>query len=287
MSGVSWSGWQQLEPVWQPSPAVFRETLGGGQAFRWKDCGDYWEGVWATHCARLRWQAGGIEASAMEAATLAALPHYLALDLDLERLTSQLPWCSDAVLAVALQRWPGLRILRQPFAETLLAFLCSSTKRISQISLLCETLASRFGKSIACGQRALPDWPTLATLPEAVLRSTGIGYRARYIQQTAQVLAAHPEWLEEVEQLPYPEAKAQLLALPGVGEKIADCVLLFGGGHLEAFPVDTWVLKAMARLYGLAGWKPSQVAQFGRLHFGPYAGYAQQLLFAGERSALN
>ena len=83
--------------------------------------------------------------------------------------------------------------------------------------------------------------------------------------------------------MPYPAAKARLLELPGVGEKVADCVLLFGAGKLEAFPVDTWVLKSLARRYGLDDWKPAQVAHFGRTHFGPLAGLAQQYLFAWER----
>ena len=61
-------------------------------------------------------------------------------------------------------------------------------------------------------------------------------------------------------------------------------LLLFGAGRLEAFPVDVWILRAMANRYGLHGWKPAQVAQFGRLHFGPHAGLAQQFLFAFERS---
>ena len=84
--------------------------------------------------------------------------------------------------------------------------------------------------------------------------------------------------------LPYAPAKQRLLTLPGVGEKIADCVLLFGLGHPEAFPVDTWMIKAMTRRYGLDGWSPSQVAHFGRVHYGRTAGLAQQLLFAWERS---
>ena len=78
-------------------------------------------------------------------------------------------------------------------------------------------------------------------------------------------------------------AKARLMELPGVGEKVADCVLLFGAGRLEAFPVDTWILKSLARRYHLTGWKPAQVAHFGRTHFGPLAGLAQQYLFAWER----
>lgn len=81
----------------------------------------------------------------------------------------------------------------------------------------------------------------------------------------------------------YAEARARLALLPGVGEKIADCVLLFGAGRLEAFPVDVWILKTMAARYGLAGWRPAQLAQFGRVHFGPLAGLAQQFLFAYER----
>jgi N-glycosylase/DNA lyase len=129
----------------------------------------------------------------------------------------------------------------------------------------------------------LPTWPELAAIPERDLRACQLGFRARFIHQTARFLAQHPGWLDETEHLPYAEAKARLLALPGVGEKIADCVLLFGAGKLDAFPVDTWILKSLARRYGLDGWKPAQVAQFGRAHFGPLAGLAQQYLFAWER----
>ncbi len=131
--------------------------------------------------------------------------------------------------------------------------------------------------------RRLPTWPELAQISEADLRACQLGFRARFIHQTAQFLAAHPGWLEETEHLPYAAAKERLCTLPGVGEKIADCVLLFGAGRLEAFPVDTWILKALARRYGLDDWKPAQVAQFGRAHFGPLAGLAQQFLFAWER----
>jgi len=74
------------------------------------------------------------------------------------------------------------------------------------------------------------------------------------------------------------------MELPGVGAKVADCVLLFGAGKLEAFPVDTWILKAMAKRYDLTGWKPDQITHFGRQHFGPLAGLAQQYLFAYERA---
>ena len=123
----------------------------------------------------------------------------------------------------------------------------------------------------------------MKTIPEADLRACLLGFRARYIHDTAQFLTQRPGWLDETELLPYAAAKARLIELPGVGEKVADCVLLFGACKLEAFPVDTWILKALARRYQLDGWKPAQVAQFGRAHFGPLAGYAQQFLFSWER----
>ena len=91
-------------------------------------------------------------------------------------------------------------------------------------------------------------------------------------------------FLPLVGRLPYGEARMKLCQLPGVGEKIADCVLLFGFNRLEAFPVDTWILKAMRRHYKVGNASPRQAARFGRTHFGESAGLAQQFLFAWERN---
>jgi N-glycosylase/DNA lyase len=181
--------------------------------------------------------------------------------------------------------FPGLRILRQPFGETLLGFVCSATKQIPQIKQMQALLATRHGRALPDGSRALPTWTELAAVPEADLRACALGFRARHIAAIARFLAENPGWLDATEHAPYPEAKTRLLTLQGVGEKVADCVLLFGAGRLEAFPVDTWILKALARRYDLADWKPAQVAHFGRTHFGPQAGLAQQYLFAYERAA--
>ena len=202
---------------------------------------------------------------------------------EIDTLIDCLPRRSDPVLAAALAACPGLILLRQPLGETLLAFLCSSTKQIVQIKQICEKLAASFGDQIAPGIHALPDWERLARASENELRACALGFRARYVRETAFFLAGRPGWLERTTALPYPEAKAALMELPGVGAKVADCVLLFGAQRLEAFPVDVWILKALAHRYGLQGWKPAQLAQFGRMHFGPLAGLAQQYLFAYER----
>jgi len=285
---VSGSAWQPLAGLPPLSPAVLAEMVDGGQAFRWQRAADdTWTGVWSDNVAQLRLVPSGIvewRAPRPIATRVAkALPHYLGMDAPFAALTDALPWRSDGHLARCVEAFPGLRLLRQPFGETLLGFLCSATKQIVQIKQMVALLAQRHGTPIVTTISRLPTWPELARIPEAELRACLLGFRARYIAETARFLAAHPGWLEETENLPYAAAKERLCSLPGVGEKVADCVLLFGAGRLEAFPVDVWILKTLARRYGLEGWKPAPLAQFGRAHFGRGAGLAQQFLFAWER----
>jgi N-glycosylase/DNA lyase len=285
-----WTEWHPLRGAGAPGEGVLEEMLDGGQAFRWHRQGAEWTGQWGAHLARLRrGPADTVEWSAPQGflePTRAALAHYLDLERDPRELADALPWRSDPHLARCLEAFPGLRLLRQPFGETLLCFLCSATKQIVQIKQMVARLAERVGRPWgpeAPGRHCLPAWEAIAAATEPALRACGLGFRARHIHRTAQFLAAHPGWLEAAAAAPYPQARDRLCELPGVGEKVADCVLLFGAGRLEAFPVDVWILRAMERRYGLAGWKPAQVAHFGRVHFGARAGLAQQYLFAWER----
>ncbi len=327
MPPPAWTPWAPLTDAPPYTAAGLREQLDGGQAFRWHHdpATDTWTGQWSTHLARLRLSpppspsplaprlphphsprpspraprpsspSPSLEVSLptpTAAHTLPALRHYLALDDKSHAATAaSLPLATDPHLATCHALHPHLRILRQPFGETLLGFLCSATKQIPQIKHMLALLAEHLGSPLlpTCNViryklHALPTWPQLAAASETDLRACKLGFRARTIKQTADLLAADPTWLDETATLPYAAAKTRLLTLPGVGEKIADCVALFGLGHPEAFPVDTWMLKAMARRYGLTDWSPAQVAHFGRVHYGPTAGLAQQLLFAWERT---
>ncbi len=309
MKAAAWTDWQPLAG-WNPSAAVLAETIDGGQSFGWyRTEADVWTGRWLSHVVQLRLHGERLEWRALPGTRESDLRHYLGHETDWTLANDSLPWRSDAHLAQCIAAFPGLRILRQPFGETLLGFLCSATKQIVQIKQMMALLAERHGAPLnrdewrassadasraasmlqrdsallaACLHR-LPTWAELATIPEAELRQCLLGFRARYISETAKFIARRPGWLEETEHAPYAAAKARLLELPGVGEKVADCVLLFGAGRLEAFPVDTWVLKSLARRYDLVGWKPAQVAHFGRTHFASFAGVAQQYLFAWER----
>jgi N-glycosylase/DNA lyase len=303
-SSLVWSDWQPLaqgdwgEPATRPADgstpptlraaAVLAEVLDGGQAFRWVHTQDgLWQGVWSDCVARLKpVDGGGLAWSAPQSlagVVAQKLPAYLGSEVNFTRLADGLPWRSDAHLARCLEAFRGLRLLRQPLGETLLAFLCSSTKQIVQIRQMVELLARRHGREIAPGFHRLPTWTELAAVSEEDLRGCLLGFRARYVRQTAQFLAERPDWLDQVEKLPYGDAKRQLRELSGVGEKVADCVLLFGAGRYQAFPVDVWIIKALEARYGLEGWAPQQIALFGRTHFGPNAGLAQQYLFAWER----
>ena len=316
-SDSSWSDWKPVPGAPTLTPATLAELIDGGQAFRWQTRPDRtWLGIWSDCVVSLRLDPTGVllwSAPAPLAARVSTeLPLYL-FGHDTRAALDALPWRSDPHLACCLAAFPGLTILRQPFGETLLGFLCSATKQIVQIKQMISLLAEHHGtplslekkspppdpvchllsdkldrtsnsKNEAISRNRLPNWAELTAVPEVKLRACLLGFRARYIHQTSQFLAAHPGWLEETERLPYAAAKARLCELPGVGEKVADCALLFGAGKLEAFPVDTWIIKAMARRYGLVGWKPAQIAHFGRTHFGAHAGLAQQYLFAYERA---
>ena len=312
-SALSWSEWTPVQGASPLTPSTLAELVDGGQAFRWqREPAGSWLGLWNDCIVRLKLDPTGAlswsaPASCADRAA-AALPSYL-FGHDTAAAHDRLPWRSDPHLARCLAAFPGLTILRQPFGETLLGFLCSATKQIVQIKQMIALLAERHGTPIlpptrpevchllsdklplsvpaqkeSIPQNRLPTWTELAAIPEADLRACLLGFRARYIHQTAQFITAHPGWLEETEAAPYAVAKSRLCELPGVGEKVADCVLLFGAGKLEAFPVDTWIIKAMARRYGLDRWTPAQIAHFGRIHFGAHAGLAQQYLFAYERA---
>jgi len=293
-----WSDWKPLTSLPALSERVLGELIDGGQAFRWNRQPDgSFLGVWSDCIAQLKHTSSGIMWRApgeLASRVARALPTYLGADSTFTPLIDTLPWRSDAHLANCLTAFPGLRILRQPFGETLLCFLCSATKQIVQIKQMTALLAQRHGAPIAqvhIGEggpvvmHRLPTWRELADVPEKELRACLLGFRARFIHGAAKFLSDHPGWFDETEMLPYAAAKERLCSLPGVGEKVADCVLLFGAGRMEAFPVDVWILKTLATRYGLQGWKPAQVAHFGRAHFGPAAGLAQQFLFAYERAA--
>ena len=287
MAAAEWTSWRPLRLAEDVPAGLLAEQLDGGQSFRWKGEPDgSWAGVFGSTVAALRAGPQGLEWRGLrgESRTEAALRAYLDAEGAQARLAEALPWRSDPVLRAAREAYAGLRILRQDPHEALIGFLCSSNKRILQIRMMVAALATRLGETLGGGFHAMPTWHAIAAADEAELRACSLGYRAAYLRGVAKRLLGRPRWAEEFAALPTPALLEELQSLPGVGPKVAACVALFGFGRLESFPVDTWVVQALADAYGLRGWKPAQLEQFGRAHFGEAAGLAQQYLFSAARN---
>jgi N-glycosylase/DNA lyase len=212
------------------------------------------------------------------------LRHYLQLDVNLTEVLAAFPQ-EDVALQEAVRACAGLRLLRQEPWECLASFICSSTKQISQIEQIVVLLCRRFGEALAvpAGEEpghSFPGYARLAEISESDLRGCKLGFRAPYLRGTAQMLAAGEVDLGRLGRLPLEEARTELMKLPGVGMKIADCVLLFAYGFAEAFPVDVWIQRALRRHYfPRRSVSPARLRRFIAGHFGPHAGYAQQYLF--------
>jgi N-glycosylase/DNA lyase len=259
-------------------------TLESGQAFRWNFLDGAWIGIIGNHWVRLRSDDFSITAEAAQP-TLDWhwLTHYLQLDLDLAAITMTFP--DDEPMRAAVTACRGLRLLRQDPWECLASFILSSTKQIVQIRQIVSLLCERFGEPVHAAPEhapafAFPSASRLVRATEAEMRACKMGFRAPYLLETARLVAEGKIDLERLRKLPVELARDELLKLPGVGRKIADCVLLFAYGFQAAFPVDVWVMKALQKLYfPRRRAKAKRLRHFSETHFSPNAGYAQQYLF--------
>jgi N-glycosylase/DNA lyase len=175
--------------------------------------------------------------------------------------------------------------LRQDPWECLASFILSSTKQIVQIRQIIAALCEQFGEPVGspegrAPQFAFPSARRIAGASEAELRACKMGFRAPYLLASARMVGAGEIDLSALARLGCNDARAELERLPGVGRKIADCVLLFAYGFQDAFPVDVWVMKALRQLYfPRRRVRLPRLHRFAASHFGPHAGYAQQYLF--------
>ena len=207
---------------------------------------------------------------------------YLDLERDYGGIKALL--AADPVMAEAISHGPGIRILRQDKWETLVSFILSQNSNIPRIKKSVELLCSRFGPQVGeyAGQPrfGMPGPETLAALTAEALADCRLGYRTGYLLETARAVAADGgARLAATAHMPSEEAYAYLLGLPGVGPKVANCVLLFSMEGRDRFPIDVWVRRAMHRLYGIAEKDTEKMAAFARETFGEHGGLAQQYLF--------
>lgn len=259
-------------------------TLESGQAFRWNAVDGGWNGVIHNRWVRLRADEFSITAEAAQPVSdWNWLANYLQVNLDFRAVVVTFP--DDEPIHAAVNACRGLRLLRQEPWECLASFILSSTKQIVQIRQIVSLLCERFGEPLAAGAPYTPVFgfpppARLARATEAELRACKMGFRAPYLLETARSIVEGKIDLEKLRQLSVEIAREELVQLPGVGRKIADCVLLFAYGFQSAFPVDVWVIKALQKLYfPKRRASAKRLRHFSETHFGPNAGYAQQYLF--------
>ncbi len=265
-------------------------TLGCGQVFHWRRAGAGYAGAIGetpVYVERRR------EEILVTAGCEALVERYFALDHPLAEIYASFP--DDPAMREALEVCSGLRIIRQPLWECLATFITSALKQVGHIAQISHCLRERFGRQVGRagtgGIFAYPDAARIAALEEADLRACGLGFRARSLLETARELVAHAsehgaDRLEELRGLDRPAALAALCKFRGVGTKVANCVLLFGYGHLDAFPIDVWIERVLRERYfaDRPDTPAGRLQEFADTYFGRYGGYAQQYFFHQART---
>jgi N-glycosylase/DNA lyase len=272
-------------------------TLCCGQVFRWDKKSEWWYGVVGNKVLKVRQTNTELEFANADAKFI---EHYFGLDNDLEEILEGIG--KDEHILEALREFWGLRIIRQDPWECLISYICATYKSIAAIKQMLRRLSEKFGEKKTldgCDYYTFPTPEKLANATDNSLAACGLGYRARYVLETSKKICEGEFDLEALRKMPYPQARKALCALSGVGSKVADCILLFSLGKLDAFPVDVWVKRAILNYY--ANQFPEEFIQkishnrsfsnagyerlniFGRNYFGKYAGYAQEYLYHYER----
>lgn len=256
-------------------------TLDSGQFFRWtREHDGTFAVVRGPVLFRVRQEGDVLRAEGADAGLLA---EFFALDHDLETIERILR--RDRVLRPAVDACRGLRLLRQDPWECTAAFITSIASNIPRITRNVADMAAAAGVPLQLGTSKAVSFPRPAEMPdEAALRRMRLGFRAGYLARAARLAASG--LLDDVGRQESAEARRTLMILPGVAEKVADCVLLFAYGRLERFPVDTWIRKTMRKLF-FKGRKvvDEQIRAFAADRWEGLAGYAQQYLFHWSRSA--
>jgi N-glycosylase/DNA lyase len=258
-------------------------TLDSGQVFHWEKCGNGYAGTIGPNGVYLEQRRKRLFFSGVTARIIA---NYFALDHPLAEICRSFP--DDPAMTAARDFCRGLRIIRQPRWECLATFITSSMKQVAHIRQISRTLRARYGKRqpvIDCEVRSFPPPNRIAKLTEQDLRACALGYRAKNLLATARLVASGDADLEQWSEFSDELLRARLCELPGVGAKVANCVMLFAYERLRAFPIDVWIERVLKQKYfpGKRNVTATQLRAFCATYFGEHGGYAQQYLFHHAR----
>ncbi len=261
-------------------------SINSGQVFLWKKNKEFWKGVNGDDVLSID-KNGNINS-------------YQNFKIDFFRQNDNLEKIiksisKDKTVKMAVKKFQGLRILRQDPFQCLISFIISSNSNIPKIKNNLENISKKFGKKIKFQNQEFFLFPNPKKLAKASINeitSCGVGYRAKFIKEAAKIIDLKEIDFDYLKKCDYQDAKENICQIPGVGGKVADCVLLFSLDKLEAVPLDRWIIRILEKYY-LKKFeittKTITEKQYNILHkkivdyFGPYAGYSQQFLFKMER----
>jgi len=261
-------------------------SINSGQVFLWKRDGNHWYGINGQDILKIS-NSGRIK-SYQNIKT-----DFFRKNDNLEKIIKSIS--KDKTTKMAVSRYIGLRILEQDPFQCLISFIVSSNSNIQKIKISLENLSKKFGIKAEFQNKEFflfPKPAKLAKAPINEIKSCGVGYRARFIKEAANMTLLKKIDFEYLKKCNYQDAKEEICLIPGVGNKVADCVLLFSLNKLEAFPLDRWMIRILEKYYSdqfQLETKTITEKQYSILHekivnhFGPFAGYAQQFLFKMER----
>ena len=261
-------------------------SINSGQVFLWRKNGNYWYGINGQDILKIS-NSGSIK-SYQNIKT-----DFFRKKDNIEKIIKSIS--KDSITKKAVKQYAGLRILEQDPFQCLISFITSSNSNIQKIKSSLEKMSKKFGVKVKFDNQEFFLFPKPEKLANASIneiKSCGVGYRARFIKEAANRIVLEKINFEYLKKTNYQNAKDEICLIPGVGNKVADCVLLFSLNKLESFPLDRWMIRILEKYYSdkfQLETKTITEKQYGILHekivnhFGPYAGYSQQFLFKMER----
>ena len=261
-------------------------SINSGQVFLWEKQGSDWYGIDGQDVLKIN--KNGVIKSIRNLKT-----DFFRKNDNIQEIIKSIS--KDKTVKEAVKEYEGLRLFRQDPFQCLISFIISSNSNIQKIKNSLEKITKKFGKKVKIQNKEFflfpePEKLAIATIDE--IKSCGVGYRAPFIKEAAKMVILKKIDFEYLKKCNYHEAKKNICLVPGIGNKVADCIMLFSLNKLESFPLDTWMIKILEKYYSKEfkiETKTITQKQYELLHekivnyFGPYCGYAQQYLFKMER----
>lgn len=286
-------------------------TVNSGQMFLWENYKNSWYGVYKSHILKFSLDHKNSSKGTYDHLYFDSLPELdnwqqlvFRLDDDVNYISSCLT--NDNMISQLFKKYSGLWLMRQDPFQCMISFACSSNTNIPMIRRMLKNLCRKFGIKREIDEKKFFTFPTTKSLAKASineLSSCGIGYRAKTIKSLTEKIIIGTLNIEELSRCKYDEAKEKLLGIYGIGNKLADCILLFSLEKTEAFPIDVWIARSIYSYYRallnqesfkldfkstkLSPNKYNLLSKIMRQHFGKYAGYAQQYLYYHMRCSAN